>query len=97
MPGLPQRVWRGDRPCDGARRDARGLIDRGTPDLCITHARKDKTWGEGLTVGDGMLGLSTLVHRRPGNLASAATVRYTLFLKLQLKHRDAQPGWLEKR
>ena len=51
-------------------------MDRGTPDLCIAHTRKDKTWDEGLTVGDGMLGLSTLVHRRPGNLASAATLWY---------------------
>ena len=71
-------------------------MDRGTPDLCIAHARKDKTWGEGLTVGDGMLGLPTLVHHRPGNLASAASLRYTLFLKLWLKHRDARPGRLEK-
>ena len=54
-------------------------MDRGTPHLCITHARKDKTWGEGLTVGDGMLVLTTLVHRRPGNMASDATLQCTLF------------------
>ena len=72
-------------------------MDRGTPDLCIAHARKDKTWGEGLTVGDGMLGLPTIVHHRVENLASAATLWYTLFLKLRLKHRDARLGRLEKR
>jgi hypothetical protein len=72
-------------------------MDRGTPDLCIAYARKNKMWVKGLIVGDGMLGLPTLVHRRLGNLTSAATLRYTLFLKLQLKHRDTQPGRLEKR
>ena len=49
----------------------------------------------GLTVGDGMLGLPTLVHRRLGNLVSVATLRYKLFLKLRLKHRDARLGRLK--
>ena len=48
-------------------------MDRGTPDLCIAHVTKDKTWGKGLTMGDGMLGLPTLIHHRPRNLASAAS------------------------
>ena len=97
MPGLPQRGWQGDRLRDEARCNARELMDRGTPYLCIAHARKEKTWGKGMTVGDGMLGLPTLVHHRPGNLVSTATLWYTLYLKLRLKHRDARPERTEKR
>ena len=44
-----------------------------------------------------MLGLLTLIRHSPGNLMSALTLRYTLFFKLRLKHRDARPGRLEKR
>ena len=61
---------------------------------CILHKPgRTRTWPE----VRGLLGLPTLVHCRLGNLASAATLWYTIFLKLQLKLRDARPGRLEKR
>ena len=64
VPGLPKWVWQGNRLQGEARRNAQGLMNRGTPNTCIKHTRKGKIWGKGMTVGDGMLGLPTLVHCR---------------------------------
>ena len=59
------------------------LIEPGAPDLCDSYCGKETT-----EMGDGYLALPTLIHRGPGNAASASEPRFMLFFTLRPVYKN---------
>ena len=64
----------------------------GMPDLCNALTREDTMGGRGLTVGDGLLELSSSSTTDRGEPCVRCHLAHALFLTLRLMHQYTQPG-----